>query len=67
MNLLRLRGYVNTYQVNDSDWHTFRQLFGLFLYESLNGMIQFNHDYFKEAVQGLLLSICFSLFAFMRS
>jgi hypothetical protein len=55
MNLLRLNGYVNDYKVSDSDWYTFRQLFGLFLFESLNGMILFTHDYFKEAVQGLLL------------
>ena len=58
MNLLRLNGYVNDYKVSDSDWYTFRQLFGLFLFESLNGMILFTHDYFKEAVQGLLLGKC---------
>jgi hypothetical protein len=57
MNLLRMRGYVNSFSFEDSDWYTFRMLFGSFIIESLNGMICFTHDYFKEAVQSLLLGL----------
>lgn len=29
--------------------------FGFFIYEDFNGMLKFSHDYFKEAVQTMLL------------
>lgn len=30
--------------------------FGFFIFEGLNGVLKFSHDYFKEAVQALLLN-----------
>jgi len=42
-------------KVKEINWQIFRMQFGFFIYEDVNGALKFSRDYFKEAVQTLLL------------
>jgi hypothetical protein len=57
--ILKVRGYHGDLKVDDFHWSIFRMKFGHFIQDGLGGLLTFTHDYFKEAVQSLLLSELF--------
>lgn len=56
MRILKMRGYHGPLRVQDFHWSIFRMKFGNFIQDGIGGRITFAHDYFREAVQSLLLS-----------
>ena len=65
LRLLYKLGYVEHLAITEMHWCAFRMQFGSFLYEGLNGVIQFSHVYFKEAVQALLLGKKYKCFKYL--
>ena len=52
-SILKMKGYVDSYEVSDLDWSIFRMLFGQLIVDGLNGVLIYSHDYIREAVQAL--------------